>query len=589
MRIEMKFQSELSSKNARRSLLAVALCLMAGHNGSAQSMLAQGTASAEPFAQPEYFAQSDAVSETAIFNLDAEASAGGSAIGSAADDALYADGARAIHESRWADADAIFAKVAQQRGEHVEGALYWQAYAENKLGQPARALATCAELKKGFPASRWLDECGALEIEIRSNSGQPVEPKSESGQDLKILALNALMHKDEPRAIEEIRALIESDQPETQKEHALFVLAQSSSQPARQLLQQVAQNTSNPALQSRASQLLSSAGASAHSSFVVALDAVVNDADGKPVSGLTAQDFTVLDDGKPLKIATFHQINELASGTYAKPDTAMEVMILFDTVNASVEDVGYERQQVADFLRANGGRLAQPVTLIFFNGKGAVKVGPASRDGNALAAALEKADANRRPIRRSEAFYGAVERLQLSLDTLGSLITENAHKPGRKMLIWISPGWPLLPGTDSWTDDKQTRTLFQEIVAMSTGLRLSRMVLYSIDPVRNPGSDSLRWFRYKEYVKGVSSPKKALAGNLSLEVLAEQSGGQALNYTTDYMSGEIAKAISGASADYFLSFAAPAAAHKDEYHSLKITVDRPGAVVHTRTGYYNQP
>jgi hypothetical protein len=27
----------------------------------------------------------------------------------------------------------------------------------------------------------------------------------------------------------------------------------------------------------------------------------------------------------------------------------------------------------------------------------------------------------------------------------------------------------------------------------------------------------------------------------------------------------------------------------DEYHSLKITVDKPGLTVYTRSGYYDQP
>ena len=88
--------------------------------------------------------------------------------GAAADEAsLYADGTRAISENRWPDAAGLFDRVAQMRGEHAEGALYWKAYAENKEGQSANALSTCGELRKKYPKGRWLDECGALEIEIR--------------------------------------------------------------------------------------------------------------------------------------------------------------------------------------------------------------------------------------------------------------------------------------------------------------------------------------------------------------------------------------------------------------------------------------
>ena len=95
--------------------------------------------------------------------------AAGSA-GVGADDAsLYSDGTRAINESRWQDAVGLFGRVAEMRGEHAEGALYWKAYAENKEGQQASALSTCGELRKQYAKSRWLNECGALEIEIRGN------------------------------------------------------------------------------------------------------------------------------------------------------------------------------------------------------------------------------------------------------------------------------------------------------------------------------------------------------------------------------------------------------------------------------------
>src|SRR5579863_2921537 len=95
------------------------------------------------------------------------------------DAALYVDGTRAINEGRWSDAVDLFNKVVQQHGQRAEGALYWKAYAENKEGQPGRAISTCAELRHTDPKSEWLDECGALEIEIRGHSAQPVQPQAE--------------------------------------------------------------------------------------------------------------------------------------------------------------------------------------------------------------------------------------------------------------------------------------------------------------------------------------------------------------------------------------------------------------------------
>ena len=75
--------------------------------------------------------------------LPAASTEGVSLGASTVDSSLYASGTRAINESRWSDAEAIFAKVASEHGEHTDGALYWQAYAENKQAQTKKALDTC--------------------------------------------------------------------------------------------------------------------------------------------------------------------------------------------------------------------------------------------------------------------------------------------------------------------------------------------------------------------------------------------------------------------------------------------------------------
>jgi len=140
------------------------------------------------------------------------------------DSKLYADGTRAINDGRWADAQAIFSKVAVQRGEHSDGALYWKAYAENKMGQAKLALDTCLVLGRDFPRSSWIHECGALEIEMNARSGKPVEPKAGDDDDLKLLALNALMKKNEAQALAQIQEILNGDSSEKLKKEALFIL-----------------------------------------------------------------------------------------------------------------------------------------------------------------------------------------------------------------------------------------------------------------------------------------------------------------------------------------------------------------------------
>jgi hypothetical protein len=161
---------------------------------------------------------------------DALSPAADPAAGSSSDDSGYADGVRAINAGQWTEAIAIFTRVAAQSASHADGALYWKAYAENKEGQSETALNTCGSLRRDHPGSSWLEECGALEIEIRAKSGQPVPPKAEQNDDLKLLALASLMQRDEKKALAQIDQILNTDaSSEKLKQGALFIMGEHHS------------------------------------------------------------------------------------------------------------------------------------------------------------------------------------------------------------------------------------------------------------------------------------------------------------------------------------------------------------------------
>src|ERR1700678_1551840 len=172
------------------------------------------------------------------------------------EDALYSEGTRAINDARWTQAEAIFSNIAQQHGARAEAALYWKAYAENKQGTPTRALETCSQLRQAYPHGSWINECGALEIEIRGKGDDPLPPQAEQDEELKLLALNSLMQQDEARALPVIQQIPGSDKSEKLKARALFVLAQDQSPQAQALLGQVAHGERDPGLQRKAIEML---------------------------------------------------------------------------------------------------------------------------------------------------------------------------------------------------------------------------------------------------------------------------------------------------------------------------------------------
>ena len=210
-----------------------------------------------------------------------------------------------------------------------------------------------------------------------------------------------------------------------------------------------------------------------------------------------------------------------------------------------------------------------------------------TKDGNAISASLKAQDIGLRTLRRSAGFYGAEDRLNLSLTALRQLVSAESAQPGRKLIVWISPGWAYLSGPAVQLDRKQQNGIFAEIVGLSTAMRQNRITLYSIDPV-GPADSGFRTFYYRAFLKGVKKPDQVDLGDLSLQVLATQSGGLAITGNSD-VSGSIRRCLTDANSFYELTFNPPPAESQNEYHQLTLEVAKPGLTARTRDGYYLQP
>ena len=165
---------------------------------------------------------------------------------------LYEEASEALDEGEWREAADDFRRVASMNGANAAAALHWLAYAQNKMGQRSEALATLVDLQKRYPKSKWASDGKALEVEIRQSSGQTVAPDRVDDEDLKLIAVNGLMHTDPARAIPILKKIINGNQSDKVKEKAIFVLSHSGSPEAMQILGQLARDGSRPDLQNRA-------------------------------------------------------------------------------------------------------------------------------------------------------------------------------------------------------------------------------------------------------------------------------------------------------------------------------------------------
>jgi HEAT repeat protein len=165
---------------------------------------------------------------------------------------LYEKGTQALDQRRWDRAQQLFDDVIKLKGRRTDGALYWKAYAQNKQGQRPEALATLAALRSGHPQSSWLKEAAALEVEVRQASGQSVSPEKTGDEELKLIAINSLLHSDSEKALPMLEKFLQGSQPPKLKERALFVLTQSGSPRGREIVAGIARGNSNPELQMQA-------------------------------------------------------------------------------------------------------------------------------------------------------------------------------------------------------------------------------------------------------------------------------------------------------------------------------------------------
>lgn len=167
---------------------------------------------------------------------------------------------RHVSDGRWDRAIERFNDTIALKGTRTDAALYWKAYAQDRAGQRAEALATIATLTKDHPNSRYLQQAKALEAEVRRNAGQPVRPQDQADEELKLMAIAALQHQAPEQAIPMLEKLLTGTASPKLKERALFVLAQSNSPQAREVLRGVAKGNSTPELQSRAISYLGTHG-----------------------------------------------------------------------------------------------------------------------------------------------------------------------------------------------------------------------------------------------------------------------------------------------------------------------------------------
>jgi VWFA-related protein len=329
-------------------------------------------------------------------------------------------------------------------------------------------------------------------------------------------------------------------------------------------------------LSAAAQQPLPAVSTPAPSSQQIKLDVVVDTKSGEPVTTLGQRDFTILDNKSQRPITGFKVVT-------AKQEP-VEVIVIIDSVNTPYELVAYVRDQTEKFFKDKEGALAHSTNFAVFTDNGVQIESKFSTNGIALSEALESQQVGLRKINRSSQ-WGGSDRLNLSVRALHQVADYAATLPGRKIVIWMSPGFPLLSGPGVYLTPKEEQEIFGDVQYFSSTLRQGHVTLYDLNPV-GVNESLVRANYYEDFLQGVSRREDAQFADLSIQVLSAQSGGLTLISNND-LAAQIQKCLLDVDSWYEIVFDPSPPDKPNEYHRIEVKLAQPGLVARTRTGYYS--
>ncbi len=381
---------------------------------------------------------------------------------------------------------------------------------------------------------------------------------------------------------------------------------------------------------------------------LVQVSVIAEDGDGKPVTGLTKDDFTVTEGGQQQKINYFtEQSNENLTMTSSKtpptPNTfsnryeqkanapTSATVILLDTRNTRALDMAYARKQVETFLNdlqpqdrvalyILGSRLrilhdfTQDSASIIralgtdpntddFRIAASEGGSPSSGDGN-MDAAVSAANG------RVAEFYmnNRVEQTALAIKIIADHLK---GLPGRKNLVWVSAAFPIdiltAQGPTPQAPERQgsgagggavpgpitgVTSYSDQIEDATRSLNSANIAVYPVDArglIGNPISVNQGGPRGRGAARpNTASPFPARQNFDTMNTFAERTGGKAF-YNTNDIHGAVRKALDDSKVTYVLGYYPTNTNWDGKFREIKVRTNKSGVHLHYRLGYFALP
>ncbi len=372
---------------------------------------------------------------------------------------------------------------------------------------------------------------------------------------------------------------------------------------------------------------------------VVNMDVFVTDKKGQPITGLKREDFEVYEDGKPVEISNFYAESGMAvvpareSGApeAAKtpasrpPEQQLRLVVLVDDVNTAQAARGAILARLAEFLRSElrpgdqvmlvryahsleirrqfTGDLARiEADVAELRGLSSDLGGRDATRDNAMEQIGDAMETNGGWDTSLESLFRAysareTQRLAGALDALGSVVSWLSGVSGRKTVLYVSDGLPLVPGDDLW----------QWAAIRSNQSRRGFSVGRNISGLNGGTFDATRRFRdltsqasrngvalYPIEGAGVRAVRgtmiqEALVQNQQngLRFLAQDTGGRVMLNSADPLAA--LELMSEDLTTYYSVGYQPQRAGDEAEHKIEVKVKVKGAQVRHRQWYRDKP
>jgi VWFA-related protein len=378
---------------------------------------------------------------------------------------------------------------------------------------------------------------------------------------------------------------------------------------------------------------------------LVQVSVVVHDKKGNPITGLTKDDFVVLDEKKPQQIESFSMETSAPPTTEPPrlpPDTYTNrireragvptsiTVILLDGLNTKFENQSQARSQVIKFLET-----IQPEdhVAIYSLGHSLRVLQDFTNDSASLLAVLAKYRGEHTPMLdastaevadtgnatadeflnnafQREADYMVRDRVLRTVDALTQIANHVGVLPGRKNLIWVSGSFPFSLGyAANRTDDPGVTNLpddlmffNEEIRSATRALTNANLAVYPVDARGLIAGDLGNQAASANPFGGSRTAAASSRGSrnsdpfpmpdqenfTTMNSLANQTGGKAF-YNTNDLLHSIREAVDDSRVTYEIGYYPAGINWNGGFHTIKVEVKKPDAKVRSREGYFALP